>query len=381
MAKVPKPSDRLTTQNLVISAGFAEQANTPDWASIQDLATLIDLFCMYDSVSILGRPGQGFHSRLGEVLISSGFLQTANPDANMAKAVSETAKRHLLAYLGEETGDAFDGLLQYALSASAFHNLYDSPDRGHEVDQGVEWLRTTPTKSDVLEQLRREASVGRATTFVVRSFLYLAFGDLNGLVFVPDAVRTSVVKQVVVGEQELRARLVQAVSQAASPLMVPGGISFSRLSPLAAVVFERAQPDKRRIAAEMDLLRAELAPLRTRLRKAEHAIFYGKGAEVADAARKWKAVSDELRQSFGEEPHLVSLDGFLDFGKDLGKVATDPKKPSAWTKSLLGLPVNVIRRVLLRRKAVELHQLRREVPAAGKLQNSIERLFGSKVWM
>jgi hypothetical protein len=380
VAQVPKVGDRLTTQNLVISAGFAEQAKTPDWASIHDLATLIDLFCLYDSVSILGRPGLGFHSRLGEVLISSGFLQTEIPDAGMARTVSETAKRHLLAYLGEEESDAYDGLLQFALSPDVcVHGLGPNPDRALEVQQGDAWLRTTPTKTDVLEQLRREAGAAPATTFVVRSFLYLAFGDSTGLVFVPDAARTSVVKHVVAVEQELRAKLLQTVSQSASPTMLLNDINYSRFSPLAAVVFERAQPDKRRIAPEMDSLRAQLAPLRARLRTAEQTILYGQGVEIPDAVHRWNAVNDELRRSFGEEPHLVSLDGFLAFGKDVGELATNPKKPSAWMKSLLGLPVDIIRRVLLRRQAVELHRLRREVPGAGRLHRSITSLFGANI--
>lgn len=127
---------------------------------------------------------------MGDVLISSGFLQIENPDARTTKTVTEIAKRHLLAYVGEETSDAFDRLVQSTLSPdSTLYGLYATPDRYLEVQKGAEWLRTTPTKSDVLEQLRLETGVGRATTFVFRSFLYMAFGESNGLVFVPDAVQ------------------------------------------------------------------------------------------------------------------------------------------------------------------------------------------------
>jgi len=36
---------------------------------VQDLATLIDLFCMYDEASVLGRPmGTAFDSALGKLL-------------------------------------------------------------------------------------------------------------------------------------------------------------------------------------------------------------------------------------------------------------------------------------------------------------------------
>jgi hypothetical protein len=156
-------------------------------------------------------------------------------------------------------------------------------------------------------------------------------------------------------------------------------VRLNRVSPLAAVVFERAKPDKKRIAAEMDLLRAELAPLRRRLRGAEDKIFSGKGTEVTDAVNDWDLVVDELGRRFGREPHLISLDGILRFGRDAAEVADSVSKPKAWMAALLGLPFDVLRRIVARRPAIELHTLQREIPGSGRLKRVLLELFGSDI--
>jgi hypothetical protein len=227
--------------------------------------------------------------------------------------------------------------------------------------------------------LRQGTRVARSTTFLVRSFLYLGYGDVSGLVFVPDAVRVPVVGQVVGAERELRDRPLQTMIDAVSPRMLRKGIMLERVSPLAAVVFGRAQPDQKRIVPELKTLREELAPLRQRLREAEQKIFFGHGDEVVDATDDWNQINHEVKRSFGKEPHLVSVDQVLSFGQDVGEAAADPTKPKGWTKALMGLPADVVCRKLLRRKAVELHRLRNEVPAVGTLQNAIAALFGSRI--
>jgi hypothetical protein len=377
MANVLQPQARLITQNLLMSAGLTEETVPIDWASVHDLVTLIDLYCMYDSAVVLGRPAHSLQSHIGELLETSGFIRVEHPKGEATKEVSAGARRHLLSYLGEDAGDAFDPLIQFALSPdSAIYGLNERPDRSQDVAMGEMWLRTAPSKRDILDQLRRESDVARGTTFVVRSFLYLAYGDANDLVFVPDAVRMPVVGQIVDAEEHVRRKLLATISQGASTQVQTDPGDLWRASPLAAVVFERAQPDRRRVWQEMDVLRTELAPLRKRLREAEHKIFYGVGNEVADARNEWKAVNEELRRSFGDEPHLISLDRILALGKDLGEVADNPAKSKGWIALLAGLPFDVIRRILLRRKAVQLHHLRRELPGAGRLHASMTRLFG-----
>jgi hypothetical protein len=59
------------------------------------------------------------------------------------------------------------------------------------------------------------------------------------------------------------------------PRMVGKGVRLERVSPLAAVVFGRAKPDRKRIIPELKMMRDELGALRKRLRDAEQKIFFG----------------------------------------------------------------------------------------------------------
>src|SRR5436190_2125352 len=130
-----KPAGRLTTQNLVISAGVATEGHHVDWPAIKDLSTLIDLFCMYDSATVLGRPNNDLIPfELGNLLLSSRFLNIDSPGGDKTEHVSAAARSHLLAYLGGDEDDSFDELLQVALSpGEALYGLHGEPDRLHEV--------------------------------------------------------------------------------------------------------------------------------------------------------------------------------------------------------------------------------------------------------
>lgn len=51
----PPPTARLVIQNLIFSAASAERRKQADWKQIRDLASLIDIFCLYDEIHVLGR--------------------------------------------------------------------------------------------------------------------------------------------------------------------------------------------------------------------------------------------------------------------------------------------------------------------------------------
>ena len=199
------------------------------------------------------------------------------------------------------------------------------------------------------------------------------------MVLVPDSARSPVLAGLVNREQQLREHLLQRMWGADQKPPEFAAMSLQRFSPLAAVVFERAGSDKRRIVSEMDLLRSELAPLRSRLRVAEEQMFVGKGQEVLDARNEWALVVDEIGRRFGNEPHLISLDGILKLGREAGEVADGPKKTKAWIATLTGLPFDVVRRIITRRGAIELHNLQKDLPAPTRLARSIRTLFGPAI--
>jgi hypothetical protein len=378
---IPRSESRLTTQNLVISACVATDHRTVDWPAIHDLSTLIDLYCMYDSVTVLGRPESHILPfELTRLLLSDGFLKIDSPDDDLAEEVSAAARSHLRSFCGDDEDPAIEHLLRIALAPTGMnYGLRAQPDRSHEVAEGEVWLKAGPSRSQLLKRLRREKGVARSTTFVVRSFVYLGYSDVTGYVFVPDAVREPVLGAVAATEGELRSKLLKTISRSAAARMTANVKALSRVSPLAAVVFERSKPDRKRIVRELKALREELTSLRERLGSAERKIFYGVGAEPVEALNEWKRVNRELKRRFGDEPHLVSLEQVFSFGKSGAKAIDDPLKPGSWLELLIGMPYTVAKRTILRRKAVELHRLHREIPAAGRLYESINALFGSRI--
>lgn len=386
MISVPQPGRRLITQNLVGSAESALQVSNPSWISIQDLAALIDAFCMYDSATVLGRGV--YHSlstSVGNILTSSNFITVEELAGKEVQSITDTAKRHLLAFVGSAQDadidpQKLDNLLKFGLSLNVNQTVSELtflPDGQEDLESGKMWLKAASNKSAVMENPQWE----RGAMFVIRSFLYAAYSDVSGLILIPDSARCTILGTIVSGERQLRSKLLEKMAAGSDTLETPKDVNLKRVSPLAAIVFERAKPDKARIPAEMDLLRAELAPVRERLRAAENKIFFGKGAEVADATIEWNLVIDELGRHFGNEPHLISLDGILRFGRDLGDVVDSSAKPKAWIAALLGLPFDILRRIIARGPAIELHELQHDLPGAGRLKQSILQLFGSNIRM
>lgn len=49
-----RPGQRLITQNLLASAALFESQERVNWATIEDLPALIDLFCLYDRAIAIG---------------------------------------------------------------------------------------------------------------------------------------------------------------------------------------------------------------------------------------------------------------------------------------------------------------------------------------
>lgn len=100
---------------------------------------------------------------------------------------------------------------------------------------------------------------------------------------------------------------------------------------------------------------------------------------MTDAANRWGMVNDELAKSFGKDPHLVSLESVLRFGGNIGDLADEPTKSKTWMAVLLGLPFDILKRVILRRPAIELHRLKRDLPGTGRLKAALVNMFGANI--
>src|SRR5262249_44421922 len=140
----------------------------------------------------------------------------------------------------------------------------------------------------------------------------------------------------------------------------------SILRRFAAIVFDRAKR-KTDIAREMDRLRRKLAPLRQRLRDAEDA-SWGTLSDEQNAEEKWERVLAEIKQAFGKRGALFSVRKVLNFAGGQGELLDEPHKKGKWVKALLGMPLEVILRIIDRQPAIEIHRLKKNMPGKEKLK-------------
>jgi hypothetical protein len=276
-------------------------------------------------------------------------------------------------------GNELDELLRTSLNYHATsYGLNNIPDRMGELDLGSASLKSAITSRNLLKEILQQHHKLQATSFLIRTFLYLGYQDIKGLVFVPDVVRTAVAANIVANENEVRGKLLSALDPHPKGKSTAPPPTPERISPLAAVVFERSK-NKKQIVPQMVALRAELTPLRERLAKAEQKIFYGKGTEVRDNINEWDLVVSEVTRRYGKESHFITTSSALKLGHDIAEATDDPKKVKNWMGFLLGLPFDIVSRLLARRPAVELHNLLKEVPGSMRLQQGISRLFGPRI--
>jgi hypothetical protein len=370
------------------SAAFAVRESSPDWLSIQDLSIFIELYCLYDKAVVIGREAnyavQNWDDPLFDLLRRTNFVSADMPESYPAttERIVGAAQRHLLAFLGEDDSDRYRELIKRSLSApNAIYELSRVPDRAEELHTGKEYLLTTPTRLDVLQALDREREYSRATTFLVRTFLYLAYADASGLAYTPDLSRSSVSEVVCDAEEVFRGRLLVAMKaswERDTELVDPSIDRLHlqrRLSPLAAIVFERAYPDRNRIVGELEDLREELKETRGKLRSAEDRLLRRSRKERQEAEREWNSLFAEVEKTYGQEAQLTSLKSIIRFTQSIVEVPEDPTNYAAWAAELLKIPGEIVAKLLRKRTLVDIHRLHKDLPAPGRLRDAVQRLF------
>lgn len=374
---------RLVTQNLLASGILHEKkSQNITLHTIADLCILIDTICLYDKLIVMGRQAyEVFHnpdSNLADIL--SGLVQVE--DFSGAR-LNSIAASHLAAFLGNDKPvgqiePLFDAILSPGSIARA---LSTTPDTPQEVEMGVEWLQTLPGGAQIATELDRDDAAHRSVTFFARTFLYLAHADESRLPLTPDSARSPVLQAVAVAEknrrQTLREQLLKVADDAFHTHTLGDEFAITRdVTPLAALVLDRAWPNRKNIAREIMKLRDELTPLRKRLREAEDVFFFDDRREELKAVRKWEGVFKEIERQFGKGEHLLNVSGLLGFSAGATEVAIAPHKPAGWFQ-LLNLPVEIKRRILARRTIIELHRLHKELPGSGRLARKVEWLLNS----
>ena len=379
----PLSTSRIVTQNLVISASEAETETEVWQSSVDDLSTLINLVALYDEVFILGRAAEfsayGKHSDLMRFLVDEQIIKTQSLNQEAREEISQIAQKHLAVYLDQDKVEKFEPLLRFALSPTeAFYGLAYNSDGVEDVQIGDLWLRTLPDNIDLVETLEREASVARGGTFLIRSFLYVAYSDFLRVPFTPDSARSAVIQKVIKNEDTFfRTRIFNKLQENFENYPSPSTGDYRQItSPFAAVVFERCNGQRSRLAKEVQKIRDQLKPTRERLRELEWTALWGKRAESVEAEGKIQNVLNEIAQHFGQHPGLLSWEKGISLGKDTGEIASNPTSWKAWLTALSSLPVEIARRLANRRPVAEIHRLQQELPGARMLNKSIDDLFG-----
>jgi hypothetical protein len=281
----------------------------------------------------------------------------------------------LAAFLREKMpADRFQPLIESLFEPAQVERAFDiHPDSPHDLESGADWLRTVPDGTDIVEALEKDREYHRATSFLARTFLYLAYADIHQLRLTPDQARTRAYEPIVRSEQHLRQMLLKKLGEEFEKSSFSDEEVRRNITPLASVVFSRSRSDPNNIAEEMLRLRRELTPLRERLGEVEQTLESGTRDSELAIARKWKLVFQEIENKFGEGAGRVSVENILALAEAAGKFAEKPKSPGTWAK-LLNLPVDIIRKIVARRPTVEIHRL--EFPSSVKLQKTALDLFG-----
>jgi hypothetical protein len=380
--------ERLVTGSLLGSAGSFEHVERISKASLQDLSVLIDLFCLYDRVVLIGPQEMRItalrlSSELTRLLYESAFVEIHDLCAEEIEAMSVAAQRHLAAFLGVGNVDRYDRLFRFALSpGETSHSMRFEPHGTPDIERWRSLLSSPSSREDLLCRLQDENSIARGFTFLVRTFLYLGYADVTKLTFTPDAVRCPVLDGILRDEDKfLRQALMDKLQSVWEQHPTSGYRGLRRtISPFAAIVFERAK-NRCEIVPQMVALRKELEPFRERLHGLEETALWGSRDEAVDAERRWGQVLGEIETNFGSDPHLVSIKRAIAFAESaVGTIADSPTSWKDWLSGLTSLPLEVAARLYSQRPAIEIHRLRSQLPSPGRLAQSAERMFGPVEW-
>lgn len=369
----PIPHERLTTQNLLISAAFYERRRGVTKQTLDDLSLLVDLYCLYDGIVVLGRgPTSTVDSELIDTLAANGLIRTELVDLAIAETVGQLATARLGAYLVAEgaridTAAAKRALGSFASAANAQHGLTYIPDTARDMDVGLEGVKGSAQLA-LMEP--------RSYAFARRSFLYVAYAEHTGRIFVPDSARTSLITSMLREDGLFRERLIKGLKAGWQSQEAADQNGLIRLmAPLAAIVLDRAS-DTKRIGPEIVALREELTPVRRLLRESEQAMHFMTAAETNKEMKKWKAAGKSLTAAFRKADLLIEFEGLLTPVAAFAKAATKWTDFESWAEAFSTLTLAELRQAIARRPVVQLGKLAKRAPGPRRLLDAAIQVFG-----
>ena len=106
MVSKPVSSQRVITQNLLVSASEAERRDVVSPQTLSDLSALINMAVLYDELFVLDRALHFAHigppSELVSFLADKEIVRSMPIKEKDRTSISKTAKKHLIAFLGDD---------------------------------------------------------------------------------------------------------------------------------------------------------------------------------------------------------------------------------------------------------------------------------------
>ena len=220
------------------------------------------MFCLYDELTVLGTPAAPQHGKwesdfLG-LVHDSGIVTNEGAyfrDSERLRKIIAAAQRRFAAFVNTGEREVPEEVVERLLGAEAITRCWDARDRflhvaesSHDVDLGLQQLRSALAQAGRPDRVPASAGFDSyALTFVMRTFLYLAYADAERLNLTLDSNRQPISSRLLEGEAEFRSRVLARLGKAYRS--TPGAADLKsrrRLSPFAAIVFQRARPHKRR---------------------------------------------------------------------------------------------------------------------------------------
>jgi hypothetical protein len=370
---------RLVTHNLLHEAAYFEAAKSITWFSIRELSVFIDLFCLYDDIAVLdwnlrSFPRDGSSEFFG-LLEDAKFVR--NYEAHGDTRVTDSACAHLGFALGRNAViDDCRQVVELCTNADFVGQVAAFfPREQHELQRGWDWLRAIRPDENIRAEFESDKDILRSTVFLVRTFLYASLAEVWGMPFVPDLARSSALRPMVKGEGNLRQQILEKLRTVFQEQPLGDDFGLTRnVTALAGIVFGRAL-EKGNVVQEMAKLRNELAPLRARLRKFEDIIQHGTAAEETAAKGEWSRAFEELEHEFGEGDGNVTINVILRLAAAASRILSDPTAIGRWIDAIMGQPKEWLLETLNKKPLIEIHQLRKDMPATGRLRGDIARLF------
>jgi hypothetical protein len=218
---------------------------------------------------------------------------------------------------------------------------------------------------------------------LLRSNWYLIMATANGLDYFPDFDRVPFVSSVI--HQMYRSLPAQLYARVAESLGSAGPQSVVSewtldvslpIPPVTALVLGRSRT-RDDLPGSLLEVREEFAGYRRHFRAFKHDL---QAAEtLAERRRLERRYEELLRAASGPDHDVATATEVLNFAEKAIKVAAAPQLPTSYSASLLGQPLEWLRRWWLRRPLAVLFRLDGKLPRLSGYRTLIERLWGAEV--